>query len=184
MARSIYQLQRELEYAQARQTYRQNYRPDVNAQRDPRPKSKYAYYSLLVKIGAVQAVYKIDASNNAVNFFGVANLGLDNTSAELQTALAKPKSLKPSLVKAAVGDPSPVRVRAYGGTGRPYWRYNRNAEGTAQAFYSAPICTRSATPALSDLDAKLTAIATAQGAALGTSGRLYLISERTSASGI
>ena len=163
MATPIYKLQRELEYAQARQTYRNNYRPPDDAQRNPRPTSGYAYYSLNLKTGTgTQAVVKVQVSDNSVTFFGVDNLGISNVAAELADAMSKPKSFNPSIVKAVVGDPTPVRVKAYEGTGRPYWRYSKNAQGTAQSHYSGPVCKKGATPTLEELEIQVGQIALAK----------------------
>jgi hypothetical protein len=183
MATPIYKLQRELEYAQARQTYRNNYRPPDDAQRNPRPTSGYAYYSLNLKTGTgTQAVIKVQASDTSVAFFGVDSLGISNVATELASAMSKPKSLTPSMVKAVLGDPTPVRVKAYGGTGRPYWRYSKNAEGSTKSHHSAPISKKGATPTLEELEVEVGQIAVAKQADLGTYGRLYLVSERVTKS--
>lgn len=182
MATPVYQLQRELAYAQARAAYYAAFTPS-DALGPERVMESYVYFSLLLKDGAAQASFKLQASKASVDFFGAASLGLSVTTEDMTAAKPKPRGFKPSMIKAMVGSGTRTKVKAFGGTGRPYINYSKNTEGDAQAHYSAPVCKKAATPTYADLQAALAAIKAAKATELTGYSHIYLINERLSVAG-
>lgn len=180
MATPIYRLQRELAYAQARAAYYAAFTPSTTLG-PAREMESYVYFSLLLKDGASQTSFNLQASKASVDFFVATTLGLSVTAEDKAAAKPKPRGFKPSMIKAMIASTTRVKTKAFGDTGRPYIRYSKNTEGDAQANYSAPVCKKSATPTYADLQAALTAIKTAKAGDFTTYSRIYLINERLSA---
>lgn len=141
MARtSIAVLERNLEYARKREAWLKRTDRPVKQSVDRRPKVLVGYRSSLVQLSASSALFKIQASEPSVIFFGGATLlGLvANTGTALDDATAAPRGFKPAMIKATVGDATPS-VRIAAGSTRRYINYAANAAGSAQAHYSSPV---------------------------------------------
>jgi hypothetical protein len=137
---SVAILERELEFARKREAWLKRTDRPVKQTVDPRPKILVGYRSSLVKVGAASAFFKIQASAPSLVFLGAqAALGLTaNTGSNLDEAIRPSRGFKPAMIKATVGDATPS-VRTARGSGRRYINYAANAQGNAQAHYSAPI---------------------------------------------
>ncbi|AFY64681.1 hypothetical protein [Geitlerinema sp. PCC 7407] len=187
MVKKLWQVQRELEYVQAREAYYANAanRP-IKATVDAQPRQGVAYRSLLLRVGAAAPMLALQASTKAVTFFGgLAALGLSEDALAFESALNAPRGFKASVVKAMTSDPTPVPVQAYNNTGRRYIRYSGATEGESQAHYTAPISAGAAdtAPLVDDLRTKFAAIKAAKSEQLGAYGRLYLRLEQYTQSG-
>lgn len=138
MARvSIAVLERNLEYARKREAYLKSTtaRPIKNTV-DKRPKKLVAYRSALLVTGAASNLYKVQASEAGLLFFGgAAALGVSET---LTGASPAPRNFSPAKMNATVGDPTPV-VKIAAGSTRRYVKYTANSTGEAQSSYSAPV---------------------------------------------
>lgn len=187
MVKKLWQVQRELEYVQAREAYyaAAGTRP-IKTTVDAQPRQGVAYRALLLRVGSAAPMLALQASTKAVTFFGgLAALGLSEAPTDFEAALNAPRGFKPSVVKAMTSDPTPVPVRAYNNTGRRYIRYSGATEGESQAHYTAPISAGSAdtAPLVDDVRTKFAAIKTAKAEQLGGYGRLYLKLEQYTQSG-
>lgn len=141
MARtSVAVLERELEFARKREAYLKRTDRPVKQTVDPRPKTIVGYRSSLLQTSSASQFFKVQASLPSLVFFGnQAALGLTpNTGNNLADASLPPRGFKPAMLKATVGDTTPT-VRTAKGSGRRYINYAANAQGNAQAHYSAPI---------------------------------------------
>lgn len=175
MPKPVWQIQRELEYARAREAYYSNPNRPIKSTRDAQPRQPLVYTPFSYKVGSVYPEMLLQVSKASVTFFGgAAALGLSNLPADLAEAGAKPRGFKPSMLKAMVGDQTPTVKRAYNNTGRRYVDYSGNTTGDAQANYNAPISCGNQTPTNTELETKLAAIKGAKQAQLGDYGRLYL----------
>jgi len=174
MAKPVWQLQRELDAAKAREAYYSNPNRPVKATRDAQPRDAYAYRALFLRIGTAVPLILVQPTRAAVARFTEGNLGLTKTPDDLSSAIAPPRHFKPSKIRAMVGDNTPTVKKAFGGTGRRYVKYSGNTAGEAQAHYEAPISAGNATPTLAEVKNKAEAIKTSLGATLGQYGRLTL----------
>ena len=182
MVRKVWQIQRELQYAQAREAYYADTTRPVKPDVDPVPREAVGYKSILRRVGGAAPTYIIQASSNAVAFFGNrAALGLDDP-ATVNDATSAPRSFRPCIIKGMTGDATPVPVEAYNGTGRRYIKYSSATEGAAQAHFQAPISGTGAAPTWDDILANFRAIRTAKNADLGAYGRLYVYPEHVGVS--
>jgi len=181
MARiSIATLERELAFARKRETFLKRTDRPVKQTVDPRPKVLIGYRSSLIKIGATNALLKIQVSQPSLVFLGNATaLGLiANTGAALDAAVPAPRGFKAALIKATVGDVTP-NVRTAEGSGRRYINYAANTQGNAQAHYSAPISKIGTTVTSDEQQNAATARATAISGSLGGEyGRVSFVPER------
>lgn len=178
MATPIYLLERELEYARAREAYYKSTSRPIKTTVDKQPRTLAAYRPLFLKVGTAVPLLTVQASAAAITFFGLTNLGISTAATDVDGAIGKPRGFQPSFANAMVGDATPVVKRAYGGTGRRYVKYSGTTDGVAQAHYRSPICDPTATPTIAGLDTKLGAIKTAKGASIGDYGRIWLEIER------
>lgn len=184
MVTPIWQIQRELQYAQAREAYYNDTTRPIKTTVDQRILDKVVYTPLFIKVGTTVPDFAIQASRKSVAFFGgAAALGLLDTAAALEEAETAPRGFKPSMCRATVGDSTPTPVRAYNGTGRRYIKYSAPATGDAQSNYNAPI-SAGATPTIDELETKFAAIAAAKKTALGGYGKIYLEIEKYTKSGL
>lgn len=189
MVKKIWQIQKELEYAQAREAYYSNPNRPVKTTVDPQPRTLAVYRSVFQRAGGAAVDYRVNLSQAALTFFGgpeagaLAALGLLAITASPE-AIPKSGGFKPSLIKAMVGDATPTSHRAFGGTGRRVIDYSANTTGTAQAHYQAPIAGGDTTPTWDETVTKFNAIVTAKKPVLGTYGRIYLQPEQFSLSGV
>ena len=140
MARvSVAVLERNLEYARKREAYlRSTTARPVKATVDKRPKKLVAYRSSLLLTGGASNLYKVQASESSLTFFGgtaLTGLGISTT---LTGASPAPRNFKPAKINAVVGDPTPV-VKIAAGSTRRYVKYSANSAGEAQSSYSSPI---------------------------------------------
>lgn len=183
MVTPVWAIQRELKYAQAREAYYENYTPPPNTTVVPNPRQIVAYNPLFLKVGTAVPKLLLQASQKAVAWFGVANLGVSVADADVSAAIPTPRGFKPSMAKAMVGDATPTAKIAFNGTGRRYIKYSGSTDGAAQAHYNAPVCDPGATPDLAGLQTKMDAIITAKKATVGVYGRLSFSLEKLSKSG-
>ncbi|PHJ54496.1 hypothetical protein VF14_35215 [Nostoc linckia z18] len=163
--KSVREIQKQLQYAQAREAYNPPVRESGAAtQRRPKLAVKYAVLSPLAE---ADAAFTIQASKEGLEFFGgIAALGLAAVSTDPQA----PRGFKPARILATVADATPQLIRAQG-SNRPYIRYGRGARGSnAQYNYTAPITAD--TPA--NLKSKVTTVITAKKTAVGGAyGRIW-----------
>jgi hypothetical protein len=155
--KSVREIQKELQYAQARENYNPPLREEgAPTQRRPKTPVKYAVLSPL----AADAAFTVQASASGLQFFGgITALGLVIAA----TDPGVPRGFKPALIRATVADATPALIRAKG-SNRPYIRYGRGTRGSnAQYNYSAPVTAD--TPA--SLDTRVKALFTAAKANLG-----------------
>ncbi|MHC5827071.1 MAG: hypothetical protein ACYT04_67165, partial [Nostoc sp.] len=141
-------LEQQLKYAKAREAYKPPQREEGTAtQRQPKVAVKYA---VLSPLAAASAAFTIQASKEAIAFFGGDTaLGL----AEAATDPEAPRGFKPARIMAMKSDSSPAVVRAKV-SGRAYTRYGAGTRGGGTQYnFTAPIT--SDTPA--NLKAKILA---------------------------
>jgi hypothetical protein len=175
MPKPVWQIQRELDAAKAREAFYANPNRSIKQNRDAQPREQVVYAPLLYKVGATYPALVLNASKASITFFGgAAALGLVNTPVALAEAGRPPRNFKPSMIKAMVGDATPTVKRAYNNTGRRYIDYSGNTAGEAQAHYNAPISVGNQTPTIDELETRVAAIRNARQAQLGDYGRLYL----------
>lgn len=183
MPKPVWMIQRELEYAQARETYYRRTDRPIKATRDAQPRQAVAYRPLFYKVGAAFPLLKLQASEKALAWFGAANLGLSQTAENLAESQNRPYGFGPSLCRAMVGDATPTIKKAYNNTGRRYIKYSGNTTGEAQAHYQAPISAGGTTPSIAELENKIQAIISVKKTAVGDYGRLYFDIEKYTKSG-
>src|SRR3712207_5734469 len=131
--KSVAQIEQQLEYARNKA----NYKPPVREQGAPTrrsPKIAVGYKPMQIAAGDTAKRYLIQASKEAVQFFGQAALKLTNALGEEPM----PRGAQPAKVTAVVSDGSPELVRAKASK-RPYIRYGRGSrDSNAQYTYTAP----------------------------------------------
>jgi hypothetical protein len=178
MPTPVWQIERELEYAKARETYYRTRQPTTTTTVRQRKMQTLGYYPLLLKIGTTVPVIGVRVTEKSLAFFTQANLKLVNvTGTGAVAAIPEPKGFMPSMVHAMEGAATPAAKRAYNGTGRRYIKYSAATEGDAQAFYGAPI-SGGATPSVAEVQTAFDAIVTAKKATVGDYGRIWLTLER------
>lgn len=183
MVTPLWKIQRELQYAQAREAYYSDTTRPYKTTVDPVPRGLAVYRSVFQRVGGAAVDYRVNYSQKAFDFLGgLAPLGLIDVATSPE-ALPKPSNFKPSMVSAMVGDATPTPVRAYGGTGRRYIKYSAGTAGAAQANYQSPISGTGAAPTWDDVVTKFNAIVAAKRPGLGAYGRIYLEPEQFSISG-
>lgn len=170
--KSVVELERQLEYARNRANYKPPARePGASTRR--MPKISLAYKPMQIAEageGGTTTRYKVEASKEAVAFFGQAVLNLKDATGESPLY----RGAKPAKVHAMVSDNSPDLIRAEGSK-RPYLRYGKGTRGSnSQYTYSAPISIDTA----SAMDAEITAAFTAVKSKLGGPyGRVWFTPE-------
>ncbi|MBC7971541.1 MAG: hypothetical protein H7Z11_15705 [Verrucomicrobia bacterium] len=166
--KSVAELQKQLQYAQARAAYKP---PALEEGGTIRKQSKTPVkYGVLV--GSAAESLTVQASTAGLAFFGgLAPLGLADAAGDPRMASGS----HPSVIKATVGDGTPSRVRAKG-SNRPYIRYAQGTRGSnVQSSFSAPISADSGTA----LKTKFNTVAdTIKGKLGGSYGRVWLEPER------
>src|SRR5690242_5164351 len=107
--KSVKELQRQLQYAQARANYNPPAREDgAPTQRRPKTTVKYAVLSPLAE---ADSAFTVQASAAGLEFFGgITALGL----AAAATDPSVPRGFKPARLNAMVSDSSPQLIRAVG----------------------------------------------------------------------
>lgn len=173
----LYMIQRQLEYAQKRQTYYASTTRPVKGTRDASPRQLVSYIPLFLKVGTTYPKIKLNASEGAVTEFGLTALGLSTAAADLADSQNAPRGFKPSRVHLTKGDATPT-VQTAAGSGRRYIKYSASTSGTTQAHYSAPVSANNATPTVDEIETKVAAIGTAKAGVIGDYGRLWLELER------
>lgn len=134
MARkTIAQLERQLEYAKNKAKYKPPEREsDGKSRRLPR--IAVGYKPMQIAAGDTAKRYLIQASKEAVNFYGVKALNLVDALGEDPL----PRGAKPAKVSAMVSDSSPELVKAKASK-RPYIRYGKGSRDSSSQFtYTAP----------------------------------------------
>jgi hypothetical protein len=165
--KSVAELQRQLQYAQARANYTRPPREEGSATRR-QPKIACQYQSMF----DTTQQFTIQASQAAVTFFGgLTALGL----ADASTDPVPPTAFNPALIKAMIADSSPSVVRAVG-SNRPYTRYGKGARNSGSQYtFSAPISADTA----AGMRTKFNTVSQAKKSAVGgTYGRIWFEPER------
>jgi hypothetical protein len=181
----LWQLQREVEYAQKRETFLKRTDRPVKPTVDARPKGIVGYRSSLIKIGTTNALIELQASSAAITRFdGVAALGLLAADSPLMDeAIKEPKGFKPAMIHGVVGATSPT-VATAAGSGRRYIKYNANATGNAQSSFSAPVSSGDTSPLAAEQAARAKTVADAVAASFQATptgyGRLWFEAEQYS----
>lgn len=165
--KTVRELQRDLQYAQKRESYVAPDRPEGGAPRR-QPKSPYKYESFL----AVQE-FTIQASAQAVSEFGgIAALGL----AEAGDDPGAPRGFKPNMIHMVLGDTTPTYVKSPV-SGRTYIRYGKGTrESNTQYTFAAPISAATPTPA--SVKTKFETVSNAMKSKVGQYGRIWIEWER------
>lgn len=178
----IYQIQKELEYAQKRAAYLTRTDRPVKQTVDKRIKTLVGYASALVKIGTTNALIALQVPQDALTKFGgELSLGLVvATGTALDGSIKEPKGFKPAQVHGLVGTSTPT-VAIAKTTGRRYIKYGANSAGSAQATFSCAVSSGDTTPLESEQRAKAATVAasvkTVFNADADGYGRLWFTSE-------
>ena len=167
--KSVRELERDLQYARAREAYTPPLREE-GAATQRRPKTPVQYNSILAG-----KKFTLQASANGLTFFGgEAALGLGDAADDPGV----PRGFRPNLIKALQADATPNVVRARG-SNRPYLRYARGTRGSGvQSTFSAPISDTGATATISDVKTKFQAVSNAKKSTVGAFGRIWIEWER------
>ena len=181
----LWQIQKELEYAQKRQTYLARTDRPVKATVDKRVRTIVGYRSSLVKIGTANALISLQVPQDALaKFGGVTALGLiEGTAGALDSAIKEPKGFRPAQLHGLVGTSTPTVATAKT-TGRRYIKYGVNASGAAQSSFTCAVSTGTTTPTSAEQQAKAKTVADAQKTVFNADadgyGRLWFTSEEYS----
>lgn len=176
--RSVALLQRELTYAQARQTYLATPRTRTSTTVVPNPKTLYGYRSTNLVVGSESALIKIKVENAAITKFTEAALGLTPTSnaAFASSAIPIPRKFKPAKVHALFGATTPT-VQTAKTSGRQYIKYSAATTGASQSTYSAAISKEATAVTEGDQRTAAEAIATTLKDEVGEYGRIWFTPE-------
>lgn len=150
--RTVRELQRQLQYAQAREAYTPPAREAGSSTRR-RPKVSAKYHSLYA-----DADFTIQVPSAGLQFFGGrAALGL----AEPGTDARPVSGFRPNTIHAMVADASPTTERSRA-SGRPYIRYARGARGSGtQSNFSCAFQDPGSSPTATGTRNKFDALANA-----------------------
>ena len=150
--RTVRELQRELQYAQAREAYVPPVRSAGSATQR-RPKVSAKYHSLYG-----DSDFTIQVPQAGLQFFGgLTSVGL----AEPDTDPRPPTGFRPNIIHALVSDASPSVERARG-SNRPYIRYARGTRGSGtQSTYSCAFQDAGANPTANGTRTKFDTLANA-----------------------
>lgn len=160
--RTVAQLQRELEYAKNKEAYKPPTREQGAITRRS-PRIAVAYKPMQIAAGEAAKRYKVQASQEAVLFFGQTALKTPDAGAEDPL----PRGAQPAKVTAMVSDGSPELVKAKASK-RPYIRYGRGTrDSKAQYTYTAPISIQSAAGLDNEVKAVFAAVKGKLGGAYG-----------------
>lgn len=160
--KSVAQLERELLYAKNKAAYK---KPDREEGGSPRklPKVSYAYKPMQIADAQLAKKFKVQASKEAVQFFGLAALNLVAGGAEDPL----PRGAQPAKVHATVADGTPKVVKALDSK-RPYIRYGKGERSSnSQYSYTAPISIKSASAIDTEVKAAFDAVKSKLGGAYG-----------------
>lgn len=141
----------------------------------------YVYASQAIKTGATSSLFRVQASEAAVTFFGGATaLGLRLPAAVTDPVASKPRNFTPAQIHAMVGTATPTASVSPWGT--RVIKYSAATTGTSQAHYVAPISGTTAVVTFDNIDQKASTILTALGTKLSASdySRLWLTPEKFS----
>jgi hypothetical protein len=172
----VWQLTKQLAYAQKRAAYLARTDRTVKSSRDAAPRKLISYTPLFLKVGTTYPKLKINASEAAITEFGLTNLGLTDSSTDLAASQSPPRGFRPSMVHMVKGDATPS-VQTAAGSGARYIKYSASTAGAAQASYSAPVSAGNSTPTVDEVETKVAAIATAKKTAIGDYGSIRLVLE-------
>lgn len=167
--KSVATLERELKYAKNKAAYK---KPDPEEGGSPRkqPKTAYAYKPMQIADAEAAKKFRVQASKEAVQFFGVEVLNLIEAGAEDPL----PRGARPAKVHAMVADGTPKRLKA-DASKRPYIRYGKGTKGgKSQYTYSAPISIKSANATDTEVKAAFAAV---KGKLGGDYGRVWYTPE-------
>jgi hypothetical protein len=173
--KSVQQLERQLQYAKNKAAYKRPEREQGAVTRRS-PKIGVGYKPMQVAAGDAAQRYLIQASKEAISFFGQAALNLVDAAGQE----SMPRGSQPSKVHAMVADGTPEVVRAVASK-RSYIRYGRGSrDSNAQYTYTAPISIQN--PAALDNEVK-TVFAAVKGKLGGAYGRVSFTPEKFVLSG-
>lgn len=163
--KSAAQKLREANFAKARETAIAARVPSTTSTVVPRKSKKFVYRSYSLKNGTTQLLVALNASDAAVDFFGVTSLGLQLPTNVTDPVVSKPDNFKPAMVMAMVGGATPSASNSPWGT--RVIKYSAATNGTGQSHYSAPICILSGTATFDAVDAQGTGLYNAVKSKLG-----------------
>lgn len=181
----LWQLQREVEYAQKRETFLKRTDRPIKSTVDRRQKVIVGYRSSLIVIGTTHALIELQASQAALTRFGnEASLGLiERSNALMDEAIKEPKGFRPAMIHGLVGAATPS-VATAAGSGRRYIKYGAASAGAAQASFSAPVSSGDVNPTPTEQAARAKTVADAQAASFNATdtgyGRLWFEAEQYS----
>lgn len=174
MTTPIWKLQRELEYARAREAFYNDTTRPIKTTVDAQPRIPVVYYPLFIKVGTSAPPFKLFASQKAVTKFGGAGaLGLIDEPTTVAVAENPGRSFEPCKIHMMVGDATPTAVRAFNGSGRRYVRYAGTTTGDAQSHFTAPLGSGDSTPTIATVETKLGTVTAAKKGEIGTYGRIW-----------
>jgi hypothetical protein len=169
--------QKEAALALARENYLKNKPANTSTTVKQRKTNAYVYRCYSLKNGADQQLLSLNASDAAVTFFGIADLGLRLPSAVTDPTIRRPKNFKAAMVMAMIGAATPTaKVNAWGSR---VIKYSAATTGTSQSHYSAPLCLATGVTNFDLLDTKANALFTSVKSKLGNEdyARFYLSGE-------
>lgn len=185
--RTAAQIDRQAKLALARENHYKNKPASTLTTVRKRAIRKFVYnsYSLTNGAGASQLL-SVPGSDAAINYMTagtdadiLAKLGLKKPAAVTDPVIETPRGFHPAKVSIMVGTATPTASVSPWGT--RVIKYSTATAGTAQAHYSAPICSDT-TSTYNEVDAKATALYTAliTGSKLGELdyARFYLLPEK------
>lgn len=174
MVTPIWKIQRELQYAQAREAFYGDTTRPLKTTVDAAPRIPVVYYPLFIKVGAAAPPFKLFSSSKAITKFGGATaLGLVDADATIAVAENPGRGFEPCKIHMLVGDGTPAAVRAFNGTGRRYVKYSAPAAGDAQSSFTAPISSGDSTPTITAVETRIAAVSGANKAEIGAYGRIW-----------
>jgi hypothetical protein len=178
----LWRVQKQLEYAQKRETYLKRTDRPVKATVDKRIKTLVGYRSSLVNLTAGTALIQLQVSQSALKKFGdEAALGLvAAANGIVADAIKEPKGFKPAQLHGLVGASTGI-VKTAAGSGRRYIKYGANATGEAQSSFTCAVSSGSATATPETQAAKAKTVANAVKTAFNADsngyGRLWFTAE-------
>jgi hypothetical protein len=154
--KTVRELQRQLQYAQARAAYTPPTRAD-EAATQRRPKLGVGYRSLYADNNPA---YLIQVSSAGLRFFGGGSISLAAVGlVEAAGQPLAPRGFRPNMIYAMVSDSTPQIVRARA-SNRPYIRYARGRRGSSvQNTFSCAFQDPGATPTASGARTRFRTIA-------------------------
>jgi hypothetical protein len=181
----VWKLQKELEFAQKRQTYLARTDKPVKQTVDKRIKTLVGYRSSLILIGTTNALIELQVSQEALTKYGgTTALGLlAGSDTLMDTAIKEPKGFTPAQIKGLVGTSTPTVATAKG-SGRRYIKYGVPSAGNTQSSFTCAVSSGDVNPTPAEQAAKAKTVADTVKAAFNADadgyGRLWFEAEQYS----